>query len=458
MEQSTPELNPDRAWAAYSPSPEKPWTLPKAGHLLRRIGWGGNWQELQKAFSDGLEKTVDRLLRRPAEWEAFHQEFDELLFRAARTQGEVGLAAWWLRRMMVTPYPLEEKLLLFWHSHFAVSARRVGDPLLISDYLQKLRKVAFASWEEILTEVTQHPAFLLSAGATAHRRMQPHTAWGKYFLTYIGFGSEGLNLASAEEVARVWTGWFVVNKNIRFVPSERDSGPKEILGHKGDLQVTDLVRLIARHPASHAHIVRKLARWFVSDADHPADEFVAPLAGELGRGAPISRVLERMFRSRWFFSDEAYRAKIKSPVELAIGICRTTSVVQPTAPLVHALSAMGQDLCNPPTFEGWPGGHAWINPHSYLARKSLAVNLLTGLAPYRAPDFGQLAQTAGITDIDRLPHFYLDLFYQGDIEEASRETLLKQWKQLRSVATRGPDELAREFIRELVKLPEFELV
>jgi hypothetical protein len=88
----------------------------------------------------------------------------------------------------------------------------------------------------------------------------------------------------------------------------------------------------------------------------------------------------------------------------------------------------------------------------------LAVNLLTGLAPYRAPDFGQLAQTAGITDIDRLPHFYLDLFYQGDIEEASRETLLKQWKQLRSVATRGPDELAREFIRELVKLPEFELV
>ena len=449
---------PESAWAAYWPTPESPWTLAKAGHLLRRVGWGGNWQELQDTFSDGPQKALERLLRRPPDWEAFHQEFDELLFRAARTQGEVGLAAWWLRRMIVSPYPLEEKLLLFWHSHFAVSARRVGDPVLMADYLQKLRKVAFGSWEEVLSEVTQHPAFLLSAGATAHRRAQPNTAWGKYFLTHIGFGPHGLSLASAEEVARVWTGWFVVNKNMRFVISEHDPRPKELLGETGDLQVADLVRLVASHPASHTHIVRKLYRWFVSDVDDPTDEFLAPLAGELAQKAPISRVLERMFRSLWFFSEAAYRAKIKSPVDLAVGICRTTSVIQPTTPLANALSAIGQDLCNPPTFDGWPGGQAWINPHTYLARKNFAASLLHGLPPYRAPDLWELAHGAGITSLDRLPQFYLELLYQGDLDENTRERLSRHWEKLRSETSYTPGGLAKSFILELIKLPEFELV
>jgi uncharacterized protein (DUF1800 family) len=457
VRQTTDAITPEWAWDAFRPTPQDPWDLRKAAHLLRRVGWTPTWAEIEQVVQEGPEKSVDRLTHPGEETEAFDNEFQSLLERATRLHGEDGLRAWWLRRMIQSPFPFREKLVLFWHSHFAVAASRVKDPLVMLDYLRRLESVCLSSWPDVLGTVICHPAVLLSAGATAHRRGRPDSAWGRYFLTELVFGENGQRIAQAEEVARVWTGWFVMNKSLRFVPSERDPRPKRILGVEGDIPVEQLVSLVTGHPASQQYLVRKLFRFFVSEEYEPSAELLQPLQSALAAGESVADVVRRILRSNLFFSAVAYRGKVKSPVELAVGLARMVQILPPTAPLGAALAGLGQDLCEPPTTQGWPGGRAWIHPASYLARKRLVVQMLEGSAPYTAPDLLGQAERVGKYRHEEVPEFLIQLFYQDDLQPAVRDHLLREWGRITTSGSKSPREWVREFAIELAKLPEFEL-
>ena len=142
--------DPGWAWAPYAPEAQRPWNLALAAHLYRRATFGAGWGELQQALSDGPQRTVDKLLRPPADVEAFNRRYDESENAAA---GSVdGLRAWWLRRMMETPHPLLEKMTLFWHSYFAVNAGPVNNPGLMRDYVRLLRSHALGSFDSLLQD------------------------------------------------------------------------------------------------------------------------------------------------------------------------------------------------------------------------------------------------------------------------------------------------------------------
>lgn len=451
------EVDPQWAWEEFVPSAQNPWDLRKVGHLYRRAAFGARWGELQRAVKQGPAEAVASLTEPPDGLDAFSAEYDALVTQAARTQGVAGIRAWWLRRMIESPFPLEEKLTLFWHSHFAVSGERVRDASVFLDYLTCLRRRCFDSWEAILAEVCQHPAFLMSAGATAHRKGAPDIRWAEVFVEHVAFGKQLPGLAPPQEVARVWTGWFVINKQLRFVPGERDERPKTLLGQTGDLTVADLAQLVGRHPLSQEFIVRKLYHFFVSDEHEPSAELIRPLTELLARTQSVKAVVKRILRSNLFFSPLAYRAKIKTPVELVVGLARTWEKLIPTAALGEELAAIGQDLCDPPTFAGWPSGKGWIHHGTYLARKRLLTRLVGGPGGSGVLDPWATAQKHGKATSRDYPAFVLELVYQHDLEPPVREALQAQWEALAQARPFVPAQAGRAFLATVAALPEFEL-
>lgn len=447
-------VDPAWAWAPYVPSPDDPWDLRKVGHLFRRAAFGGNWAELQNALAEGPERTVARLTTPPEELGKFHQEYDSLLLEAARGAGQSGIRAWWLRRMMETPFPLEEKLLLFWQNHFAISADRVRDPTLFVDYLCRLREQAGeGSWQSVLGAVCGHPALLLSAGSPQNRKAQPSLRWARTFASHVGLGADALSVAELEEIARAWTGWFVINNRLRFIPSEHDPRPKTLLGQQGDFGIAELVRLLCSQPASQEFVARKLFRYFVSEEHSPSRELLAPLTERLAQGDSILAVVRVILRSNIFFSPLAYRSKVKSPVELVVGLSRQLAQTLPTSRLGEDLVDLGQDLCNPPTFDGWPDGRAWIHQLSYVRRKRVLRQLVAipAVSPWT------IAQTYGYGKVEKFPEFLTELLFQGDLPTETLAGIRERWKSLNAPQPPRLTEAAKTLLTDLLSLPEFEL-
>src|SRR3972149_6155470 len=88
----------------------------------RRAACGATGDELPGAVRDGPAQSIDRLLRPSADAAAFNRDCDE---DEAGSESVDALRAWWLRRMILTPHPLLEKMTLFWHSHFGIAMARV---------------------------------------------------------------------------------------------------------------------------------------------------------------------------------------------------------------------------------------------------------------------------------------------------------------------------------------------
>ncbi len=121
----TAKVSPVWAWERYQPSDKAPWTLQRAGHLFRRASFGSTWNELQTALKEGPDKAIDRLLKGGPGQAEFDQATAALADSIARVNNGQQLRAWWLHRMLYSPHPVQEKLTLFWHNHFATSNAKV---------------------------------------------------------------------------------------------------------------------------------------------------------------------------------------------------------------------------------------------------------------------------------------------------------------------------------------------
>ena len=105
-------------WEPFEATEAEPWTVRHAAHLLRRAGFGGTIQQINDATRIGLNATVDSLLDF-SQAKQFSAEMETSARLLSGGQDSKSLAAWWLLRMVQSPCPLQEKLTLFWHGHFA---------------------------------------------------------------------------------------------------------------------------------------------------------------------------------------------------------------------------------------------------------------------------------------------------------------------------------------------------
>lgn len=441
--------DPHWAWAVYEPDAGRPWNLSRAGHLYRRAGFEANWEQLQQALVDGPQRTIDKLLRPKADVEGFNRTYDE--YEAA--VGSVDqLRAWWLRRMILSPHPLQEKMTLFWHSHFATNAEKVKNAQLMQQHVRLLRSQSLGSFGSLLEGVSQDPAVLLWLGAEANRKSRPNENLARALLKTFTLGPHNCTEDDVCEASKALTGWFVLRNNLRYIPREHDGSVKRILGQQGAFTRDDVVRIVLEQPATSRTIVRNLFRWLISETDRPDDAFIHPLAESFGENYDVLGLVETMLRSNLFFSSRAYRSRIKCPVEFAVGIVTALEGTVSTTQLASDLADLGQNLYHPPTVKGWAGGQCWIDSAAITRRHNLAWAMLRASGPY-GDKLNPLAvaRTHRKDTFEGASQFLVDLLLQGDVDADTYEKLTQ-------TARDGElDDRVRRFTHAVVTLPEFHL-
>jgi hypothetical protein len=451
--------DPGWAWAPYRPDAERPWNLRLAAHLYRRAALGGTWTELEQALSAGPERTIAKLLKPDADVDRFEQSYRDYESSAIDPDSTTtdALQEWWLRRILESPHPLLEKMTLFWHNYFATSSERLPNAARMYRHVQLLRSQALGHFEPLLQGIVSDPAVFLALNADRNTRMRPNANLARTVLEQYCLGRGVCTSADIREAARALSGWRVEGGRLRYIEREHDEGAKTLLGRQGDWNRDDLVRIAVAHPATPVWIARKLFRDLISETWEPPASLLAPLGKSFAKDHDIGRLVGAMLRSNLFFSPAAYRQRIKSPVEFALGLVRSLDGLIPTATLGAALAALGQNLCRPPTSQGWEGGRLWITAATLIGRDNLAAALLAPSGQYGGRlDPAKTASRHGCRDDVTTAGWFFDLLLGGDLAAEVRQSLLARRPGSASVSG-GPAQAARQFVHEIVTLPEYQL-
>ncbi|MBL8384391.1 MAG: DUF1800 domain-containing protein [Burkholderiales bacterium] len=292
------------------------------------------------------------------------------------------LRSWWMREMLETPSPLTERMTLFWHNHFVSAQQKVRSAQLMYRQNLLLRQHALGNFGELLHAAAKDPAMLVYLDAATSRRAAPNENFAREVMELFTLGEGRYAERDIREAARAFTGWSVDPETgrYRWRPLAHDDGVKTVLGRTGAFDGDAVLDILLAEPATARFIVTKLWREFVApDTSHPADAAEIERIAALFRGAryDLRTALRAILTSPRFYAPEHRGALVKSPVDLVVGLVRQLGV-RYTDPLPFAMFAagLGQNLFAPPNVRGWPGGEAWINSSTLLARRQLAERLL----------------------------------------------------------------------------------
>jgi uncharacterized protein (DUF1800 family) len=321
------------------------------------------------------------------------------------------------------------------------------------EHVRLLRRHALGSFAALVQAITRDVAMLQWLGADANRKAAPNDSFARALLETFTLGPGHFTEDDVREAARACTGWFVLRGQLRYLPQEHDETTKHILGREGNFTAEDVVRLVLAQPATAETVTRRLYRWLISETQEPGKELIAPLAESFARDYDVTRLVETMLRSNLFFSPQAYRQKIKCPVEFAVGIAKAMESMVSTTQLAQDVAGLGQDLCRPPTVKGWAGGRHWINTATVVGRQNLASSLLQAGQPYDGKlNPWAVARKHGHTTAESAAGFLLDLFLQGDLAPDVREAL-----PMPTADGDDPEATLRRFACVVTTLPEYQL-
>ena len=387
------------------PLPDQRWDFVTAAHLLNRAGFGGPPAEIERLVALGPDKAVASLLdyekipdptpdpswakpdpERRAKFEALRKASEEerrrLLQEERRIQREqlLELRGWWLQRMAKGPRPFQEKMVLFWHGHFATSIEKVRDPYLMWRQNELFRRLATDQWLRLLVEVAKDPAMLIWLDQAQSRKQHPNENFAREVMELFALGEGHYTEKDVTEAARAFTGWSYDRFEQKFVerPFLHDDGVKTVLGKTGNLNGYDVLAQIVAQPQAARFITAKLWTFFAGQPpSEPLNTALAAVFRQHGdRFKPFLRV---MFRCEEFYDPALIRSQVKSPVQWLVGTVRVLETDLPPAPVCNAiLRQLGQELFAPPNVKGWDGGLTWITTNTLLLRYNLAAALVFG--------------------------------------------------------------------------------
>lgn len=368
-----------------------------ARHLLNRAGFGATAQEIADFARLARAEAVERLLAgavteartplpagvedyiRPSRLRGLSDEEKQALLR---TQFEIGVAlrGWWLEEMLRTSSPLSERMTLFWHNHFVSSQQKVKSARLMAQQNRLLRRHALGNFGALLHAAAKDPAMIVYLDSATNRKEQPNENFAREVMELFTLGEGHYGERDVKEAARAFTGWSIEPETGEFKwrPFIHDRGEKTVLGRTGRFDGDDVLDILLEQPATAEFIVAKLWREFVS-ADPEPQEVRRIAARFRDSGYEIRAALRALFLCEAFWAAENRAALIKSPVDLVAGTLRGLEFeTGELLPFVFVLRQLGQDLFGPPNVKGWPGGEAWINSSTLLARKQFLERLFRG--------------------------------------------------------------------------------
>jgi hypothetical protein len=279
--------------------------------------------------------------------------------------------------MLQTTHPLEEKMALMWHGHFATHESKVRDYRKMMQQIDLFERGATGNIQELTLQVAQNPAMLYFLDAQYNVKGAANENFAREVMELFTMGVGNYSEKDVREGARAFTGWYFGNLAFEVNRDKHDDGLKTFLGRTGNFDGTNVVNIIFEQPVTADYLAGKIYRFLVRD------ELSAGLRKKLGSilrdsHYQVKPLLTAIFSSKDFYSQASYCAHIKGPVEHLVAMMKHLDVGEiPGVPdFNQATISMGQHLLNPPSVAGWAGGKAWITPGLLIARGNVARDVL----------------------------------------------------------------------------------
>ena len=411
------------------------WNSDYAAHLIERAGFGGTPEEIQTLAKMTPAQAVSRLVRfegtdagdlppfdhsgiydpgidpfppsRPAVTDLAKEKGEALGIKVKATgnrrlQPVVDkffywlrasaletnrVAYWWANRMLASPRPLQEKMALFWHGHFASNEAKVRDYRKLLGQLELFQKQGTGNFRDLTVAVAESPAMLSFLDAGVNVKGASNENFAREIMELFTMGVGHYTEKDIREAARAFTGWNYVG--LKFVENreQHDDGEKTFLGHTGRFDGVDVIDIIMQQPVTADYIAGKIYRYFVRQDLSP--ELQKQLGAVLRENKyEIAPLLEKIFLSRDFYSPASVGTRIQSPVELAVTTYKKLGLKNiPGVPDFNLVTGgLGQQLFAPPTVAGWAQGQSWITPGLLLERANFTRDVLFPDISFLPPD------------------------------------------------------------------------
>ena len=475
------------------------WTRETAAHLLRRTVFGARIDEINKAHSDGLDKTLDLLLGSyaiPSPPVKYRDDYDPTIklgqpwvktpYLGDSKYRNLSFRAWFYNTILLEEKTtIRDRMVFFWTNYFAIHGRH-GDARSVYQYFRLYQEIATGNFRDIIERITIEPQMLSCLDGTLNHKDNPNENYARELMELFTVG-KGELIAKGDystftekdvvALARALTGW--VNLEFKFADTEipiaatfvrenHDTGDKQLSYHFGNRVVRNagadeykqIIDILLQSENTGLHFCRRLYRYFVDYEISPEveSEVIAPLARTLvSNNYEIKPVLRQLFSSEHFFSLRLRGSMIKNPVELL------ASCLRPFREYQHLdwidlryryemgnnysdeVDTLQLDFQQPPTISGWkayydgPQYHRhWISP-ALMQQRYKMVKRVTGRNYH--------------IDMNQLPldwrSFLKSLTKPHDVNEVINEFVLiflprplqeKQFLQLKSWLLQGSSE------------------
>lgn len=362
----------------------------KNQHLLWRAGFGPMAEEYHQLASASHKSYINSLFKASAkgpqmidvadsavkglvmgvqEASIKKRDLDEMERRRLRQQSRddiKNLNITWLNEMVNSEQQLREKMSLFWHGHFASRNLNI---LYQQQLLDVIRQNALGNFGELLREVSKSAAMINFLNNNQNKKGHPNENFAREVMELFTMGRGNYTENDIKEAARAFTGWGAnVSGEFTFRKFQHDYGKKTVLGKSGNFTGDDVLNILLEHKQTANYITRKLYRYFVNDV--PDEAHVTWLADRFYQSQyDIKELMKDIFTSDWFYDAKNIGCRIKSPVELIVGIRRALPMKLENEQVQLLLQRLlGQLLFYPPNVAGWPGGKNWIDSSSLMFR------------------------------------------------------------------------------------------
>jgi uncharacterized protein (DUF1800 family) len=396
-------------------------------HLLRRAGFGGSPNEVD-AYSDlGLSASIDQLVNYDRVTDDVDTHIGDASYLGVTSHSGGAFNARdtiddarqrWLFRMVHSKRPLQEKMALFWHNHFATAYSKINGtyessiatnmlaskpaehPGGVRGQLELFRQYALGNFRDMLIQVAKDPAMLVWLDGRLNVKAQPQENFGREVMELFTFGVLNYTEQDVYAAARVFTGW-----NLRFVGPSGDparryeyifnanqhetsaktfsfqiytDGTKTIPARAATEQDgLDFLNAVAAHPETGPRLARKLYAYFVSDLTPAPDAWVARISSTYyTNNFEMRPVIRAILASQEFQDQASYFTRYSWPAEFVARAVKEIgwtgfSIDNALSPMVN----MGQQLFEPPDVAGWSLGQDWFTTGASLARTNFASTL-----------------------------------------------------------------------------------
>jgi uncharacterized protein (DUF1800 family) len=422
-------------------------------HLLRRAGFGARPDELDSYTQTSFLNIVDTLVN----YEDVPDAVDALIGKPGYVnvtttgvfapQSNIAHARQrWLFRMIHSDRPLQEKMTLFWHNHFATGYTKIAGALTAAEgarymaakasedagkvrgQLEMLRDNALGNFRDILLNIAKDTAMLFWLDGRTNTRNNPQENFAREIMELFTVGVGHYTESDVYAGARVFTGWnlqrpgtaadqhyeFIYNANNHETTQKTFSfaiyrdGSRTIparAASAGMQDGLDLIDALAAHPNTGRYLATKLYRFFVSEFGGVDPEFVDNIASVYYlNGYEMRPVVRAVLLSPQFRAESSTFTRYSWPVEFVVRSIkdigwRGFSVNDALAPMAN----MGQTLYDPPDVSGWDAGQTWFSTGAMLSR----MNFASALATNQKFNLAAAARPYG-TSPESLLAFFLD--------------------------------------------------